>query len=648
MMCQRPLLRWRSQVYQVRRWMTLVGGLLVWSAPSAETLDGQVDPPVKLTLQDDPAFQPQKYAKNVQEDPECNRDPLWGPFRQVLMAAEPENRIELAYEKTIEWGLENATIVDEQAKICIIGLITLQFLFARFLLTEVNSVEAAAHSFRLMDSQTGALHPDVFDKASGYGKIWPITADEVDSLRRGILKSSVGGGSGGPDRRRRFKNAFGLHDGDWNEVWGSWRPQGKPVGTVGPKGFGAAQTGAPKPSFRVYVYDPDEHPSLRKLARGAAFCKHNQWGMEVALHDWFLSCPCRTDNPDEADFFFVPHYTACLINHADTFTGCDTKQLCGPSTELFEQVLNNSRHYKRTDGGRDHLFVWGSGMGAEGAFASWRQWVPNAVFLMTETELWNPFDKVALPSFSPHKDIVVPGRITIEDMISLGKLARPLEERDFLGHFIGWPRPPHPSAMSKESCKDASCALNVRSVLLALKGNDSEMHVDVDVPYMESFLGLTSSLFCFVPRGKSAWSSRFFQTYFAGCIPVLLNDRYEPPFGEIVDIPSSTIKWPMTEVPALVSYLRTLRDEQPEIVYELQRAGQELKCWYAWPSSWVEWSWIELNRSKFNSTCSAWHVKNAYVAVTRLLAAKATSSRHRFYYPGASPEVLERPGALPL
>ena len=63
------------------------------------------------------------------------------------------------------------------------------------------------------------------------------------------------------------------------------------------------------------VYDPDTSVALRALSRGGSFCKQNQWGMEIALHDWFLACPCRTDDPLEADFFFVPHYTSCLINH---------------------------------------------------------------------------------------------------------------------------------------------------------------------------------------------------------------------------------------------------------------------------------------------------------------------------------------------
>merc|ERR1711907_862196 len=146
---------------------------------------------------------------------------------------------------------------------------------------------------------------------------------------------------------------------------------------------------------------------------------------------------------------------------------------------------------------------------------------------MTETELWNPYHDIVQPSFTPHKDIIVPGRLSLDDMMGLRKLSSPYDQRPILGHFIGWPRPPHASILDPKKCQDASCPLNVRSVLLALKETEADMHVDVDVPYIESFMGLTQSVFCFVPRGKSAWSSRFFQTFFAGCIPIILNDLYE-------------------------------------------------------------------------------------------------------------------------
>merc|ERR1711941_97464 len=106
-----------------------------------------------------------------------------------------------------------------------------------------------------------------------------------------------------------------------------------------------------------------------------------------------------------------------------------------------------------------------------------------------------------------------------------------------------------------------------------MREREPDMHVDVDVPYVESFVGLTNSVFCFVPRGKSGWSSRFFQTFFAGCVPVLLNDRYEPPYGEILDLASMVLKWPMADVPGVVHALRRMRDEAPGAIQKMREAA---------------------------------------------------------------------------
>merc|ERR1719282_1077757 len=218
-------------------------------------------------------------------------------------------------------------------------------------------------------------------------------------------------------------------------------------------------------------------------------------------------------------------------------------------------------------------------------------------------------------------------------MITLRNMSRPLHERSYLGHFIGWPRPPHASK-GFQNCTDEHCDLNVRSVLLAEYSNREDMHVTVDVPYSESFLGLVSSVFCFVPRGKSAWSSRFFQTFFASCIPIILNDEYEPPFGEFMHMPSFMIKWPMTQArPSMLGkYLQRLYEEQPATVEQMRIAGSAARCWYSYPPSYIEWDWIELNRSKFNQTCATWHINNAFVAISKLLAIKATSAQHRFFW----------------
>ncbi|CAE7896464.1 unnamed protein product [Symbiodinium sp. KB8] len=69
------------------------------------------------------------------------------------------------------------------------------------------------------------------------------------------------------------------------------------------------------------------------------------------------------------------------------------------------------------------------------------------------------------------------------------------------------------------------------------------------------------SRFCFVPRGKSGWSLRFFEVLFAGCIPVMISDKWELPFEDFLDVTRFVIKWPSTQIgPQLLSYLRSLPD----------------------------------------------------------------------------------------
>ena len=41
--------------------------------------------------------------------------------------------------------------------------------------------------------------------------------------------------------------------------------------------------------------------------------------------------------------------------------------------------------------------------------------------------------------------------------------------------------------------------------------------------------------FCLAPRGRAAWSVRFFEALWAGCVPVLLSDYYEVPFEALFE-----------------------------------------------------------------------------------------------------------------
>merc|ERR1719245_2803195 len=98
---------------------------------------------------------------------------------------------------------------------------------------------------------------------------------------------------------------------------------------------------------------------------------------------------------------------------------------------------------------------------------------------------------------------------------------------------------------------------------------------------MEALKGSVNSRFCFIPRGKSAWSSRLFRTLYAKCVPVLLNDDYEVPFMALLENKHNwLIRWQMRNVTDHLA--DTLRAMDFALLERMVRSANEAKCWYVW------------------------------------------------------------------
>ena len=117
------------------------------------------------------------------------------------------------------------------------------------------------------------MHPSKFDEITLGGERWPVTVAEIDRMRRQLARASA------------------------NRTVSSWTNRAGESFTGNAFGFTLDDLfEAP----RIYVYEVEDYVELQVLAKGAAFCRENQWGFEVSLHDWFLACPCRADDPAEA------------------------------------------------------------------------------------------------------------------------------------------------------------------------------------------------------------------------------------------------------------------------------------------------------------------------------------------------------------
>ena len=86
-------------------------------------------------------------------------------------------------------------------------------------------------------------------------------------------------------------------------------------------------------------------------------------------------------------------------------------------------------------------------------------------------------------------------------------------------------------------------AENLRNTWLCQYQRHAESRWHAEAGFGDSKMGgvfelprlMGDSVFCLVPRGRAAWSVRFFESLWAGCVPVLLSDHYQPSFDQLFD-----------------------------------------------------------------------------------------------------------------
>lgn len=376
-------------------------------------------------------------------------------------------------------------------------------------------------------------------------------------------------------------------------------------------------------AVRIYVYDVLKVPTLfNHLAQASSFCGRGQWAAEVHFHEWLLQSQYRVLDPYDADYFFVPGYAICI------FEGGFLKL---PEIDMaYRQLVENELWYFKGRE-RQHIFTFASGMGIN-VFFSWKEVFPESIFLTPETSLYNDFPHIVVAPFSTFKDIAIPGYLHRNEISSLTRVARPVNEKSYTVVFFGRVDPSrgvHPALGGKdvrneivkvlqrgkkirdaddgvgrssdaetnretedeqfkskileemEGSEDSQSDESSRGAVLDVdpsnasdesnsisnkvaefvefaKENDLEGFSEKVQTYSDVFVGYTNldnmhnlmgdSKFCFIPRGKSAWSLRLYEAFFADCIPVLLSDFWELPFEEFIDYSEIIIRWPMNKV----------------------------------------------------------------------------------------------------
>jgi len=331
--------------------------------------------------------------------------------------------------------------------------------------------------------------------------------------------------------------------------------------------------------LRVFVYDTGS------LSAGSLFCSAGQWGVEVALHRYFAASACRTEDPEEADLFLVPDYRACHLHLAPTYLHRGLTRIEGDdyhssiiwnhkakyrdasqADELFKGLVGRLAHFPRRQG-MDHVFIFsdqGFIVNFTHTFPSWRDVIPHSILLTTEA-----FTPGCGPScFSPWKDAVIPGHIDWERLQTIRSHNQPSANRTLLFSFHG--RLP----INHEYYENVT----VRRAILRFA---PRLDVSVGGFIDDYFEVIGSSHFCLVPEGTSSWTNHLYESFFAGCIPLILSDRFVLPFQDLIDWPSLSVRWPQDSVDdTLYAYVLDLVTNRRSVVEEMKQRLEAAACWF--------------------------------------------------------------------
>ncbi len=184
-----------------------------------------------------------------------------------------------------------------------------------------------------------------------------------------------------------------------------------------------------------------------------------------------------------------------------------------------------------------------------GAFRT-RKWIEegirNATFVLNEGSRQGG-------CYSPTKDIIVPTPVIPKLYPSIEMCEMLITERKHLMFFTG---------------KGDSL---VRRDLMKTYAHDPDFFGPEKLSLSEYMCEMAQSTFCIAPRGNAAWSPRLGEAIYAGCIPVLMADNYDPPFSRFLNYTDFTITVPEDNFRQLKTVLRSVTTT------ELERLHRNIK-----------------------------------------------------------------------
>jgi hypothetical protein len=308
--------------------------------------------------------------------------------------------------------------------------------------------------------------------------------------------------------------------------------------------------------LKIYVYELD--PIFNeKIVQRRPWCAKEAFGTEIYIHKRLLKSRYRTMNPEEANMFFVPVYSACIVYR--NFRNFKAYRYIVKKS--IESVQRNYPFWNRTRG-RDHIWAF---VHDHGGCLSWNNQdgiyfkdLRNSIFLSHLGDL-------SSSCFSTHKDIVIPPMCTDKQIFIYGQGGKSSNvSRTIFAYFRGtihWTHKKSIRQLGISQGKDPNYSNGIRQKLYQLYKTDPlfSFRQGSSQSYISE---LEKSLFCLCPRGYASWSRRLFDAIMLGCIPVIIADDIQLPFESRLDYANFSVKIMENEIDRLREILRGISRER--------------------------------------------------------------------------------------
>eukprot|EP00798_Chlamydomonas_sp_ICE-L_P023547 gene23547-9071_t len=360
----------------------------------------------------------------------------------------------------------------------------------------------------------------------------------------------------------------------------------------------------------IYIYDLEPLYSSRMLQYRipSSWCVHRRYdsgntsmfmdmwvyAVDTLFHELLAQSEHRTFDPEEADFFYVPHTATCyaypVMGWADypwfPEPGSDQRPMHMANMILeTKQWIDKKFPFWKRRGGADHIWPFTHDEGA--------CWAPNDVVPSIWLTHWGRMDldhtsnSAFLPDnytmdtksprqpngwrhkiaghacYNPVKDLVVPSFKAPSHYHESPLLGQPPRQRDILLFFKG--------NVGKHRLAHYSRGIRQRIHNLSIQNGWRKKH-NVQVGAMEDVAedyskGLSRAKFALVAPGDG-WSGRAEDAMIHGAIPVVIMDNVHAVFESVLDWNSFSVRISEADIDKIVDVLLAIPERN---VISMQR-----------------------------------------------------------------------------